>query len=244
MAKKLPRLTLGLTYFNDEKWIHEWYHQFKFYPSEVEIIIFDDASDHSPIEEVLYPIMDMPDHTPEISIYKVTKDLGFNSHGCRNAIAKLAKSEFICFFDIDMLCMGDTMGRMKQRNWQHHSLYHHQFYQFPIQRMLPYPGHINSFLCSKQLFWEAGGYDESFTGYHYGDREFIARLQKKAQFERDSGEVMMLRRMGKHGSVRPEYDKTVYFDDKYFIQPDKEENIKKLTGTVKEKVNFSYERIL
>ena len=50
--------------------------------------------------------------------------------------------------------------------------------------------------------------------------------------------------MGKHGSVRPEYDKTVYFDDKYFIQPDKEENIKKLTGTVKEKVNFSYERIL
>ena len=100
MAKKLPRLTLGLTYFNDEKWIHEWYHQFKFYPSEVEIIIFDDASDHSPIEEVLYPIRDMPDHTAEISLYKVTKDLGFNSHGCRNAIAKLAKSELLCFFDI------------------------------------------------------------------------------------------------------------------------------------------------
>ena len=242
--KPHPRLTVGLTYFNESNWIHQWYQAFHYYPKDIQVIIVDDGSTTDPIDEHLYPITDLGDWCPDVQVYKVTEDLGFNGHGCRNLIAKIADADFLAFFDIDMMCDPSTMGRMRQRNWQHHSLYHHDFYVWQRQRIKKYPGHLNSFVCSKQLFWEAGGYDESFTGHHWGDREFQERLKKKAKYIRNSGEVMTLRRNGKHGRVTDKVDKTVYIDDKCFLVPLPSEQVEKLKGTVNTKINFEYERIL
>tara|TARA_B110000467_G_C18030947_1_gene320670 strand:+ start:131 stop:427 length:297 start_codon:yes stop_codon:yes gene_type:complete len=93
---------------------------------------------------------------------------------------------------------------------------------------------------SKTIFWEAGGYDESFTGHHHGDREFMNRVAKLDVSFRDTPIIIDHVRAGKHGSVNNAVDKTVYTSEDHFYAPLAPPEVEKLRGTKTARLDFPY----
>lgn len=212
----------------------------------IDIFIVDDGSEKSTAEELLYNYV-LPEWGPTLQLWRVSRNLGFNSHGCRNLIAKYAETDSIAFFDIDMIMYPTDMAKLKTINFSDHGkrIFFHDLYIKTNQKYVNMPGHENCFVITKDLFWEAGGYDESFTGHHWGDREFVKRIIDTGAKKRHTSCKVELTRKGRHGTVRPDLvDKTVYIDDDKFIVPLSTKKVKKLKGTITRKLNFPFVRIL
>tara|TARA_B100000530_G_scaffold257530_1_gene170971 strand:+ start:30 stop:791 length:762 start_codon:yes stop_codon:yes gene_type:complete len=241
-----PRVTLGYTYFQDPQCLERQLELWKDYPSFVDIFLVDDGSEiHKALDVILDYGWDLPDYGPTFQLWRCTRNLGFNSHGCRNLIAKYALSDYIAFFDIDMQLSTETVGRLIVKKYSERSFYRHDLWIKHIQELKPYPGHMNSFLIHKDLFWEAGGYDESFTGHHHGDREFIERiLELPNVVDRHSGQVVLLNRLGRHGSVTKNVTKTEYISEDYFYAPLPIPEVEKLRGTKKQRLDFPFIKLL
>jgi len=241
-----PRVTLGYTYFQDRVHLERQLQLWKDYPSYVDIFLVDDGSeDEEALEVIKESGWDLPEYGPTFQLWKCTRNLGFNSHGCRNLIARYALSDYIAFFDIDMQISTETVGRLITRKYSERNFYQHDLWVKHEQRGVPYPGHMNSFLIHKDLYWEAGGYDESFTGHHHGDREFIERIKELPDVIcRHSGQVVLLNRKGRHGIVTSKVDKTEYPNEDYFYVPLSIPEVEKLKGTKKQRLDFPFIKLL
>ena len=123
------------------------------------------------------------------------------------------------------------------------------------QKLSTAPGHRNCFIINKELYWDAGGYDESFTGYHYGDWEFHKRVEKLQEKRGTSptwettGITVTCTRAGRHGSVRSDPELTLgrtthYVDDELFYTDKTEGQVKKLQGTKKQVIDFPFIEVL
>ena len=238
------RLTIGYTYYNDTEQLEHLLEVWKDWPSLVDIFLVDDGSQIFPAQEILHN-WNKPDYGPSFQLWRVPRDIGFNSHGCRNLIAKYASTDAIAFLDIDMEVSTETIGRLMTKVYHPRSFYQHDCWIKNKQTLMPYPGHMNSFIVNKELFWEAGGYDESFTGHHWGDREFIERVKElPGVASRHSGNVICLNRIGRHGVVDRDIERTTYVDDDRFYVPLPEEEVRKLKGTVERRLNFPFVKLL
>ena len=241
-----PRVTLGYTYFQDQVYLERQLEIWKDYPSFVDIFLVDDGSETNQALDVIKESgWELPEYGPTFQLWRCTKNLGFNGHGCRNLIAKYSLSDYIAFFDIDMQISTETVGRLITRKYSQRSFYQHDLWVKHEQRGVNYPGHMNSFLIHKDLYWEAGGYDESFTGHHHGDREFIERITKLPDVEqRHSGQVVLLNRKGRHGSVTNKVEKTDYISDDFFYAPLPIPEVEKLRGTKSKRLDFPFIKLL
>jgi len=241
-----PRITLAYTYFEDKSHLERQLELWKDYPSYVDIFLVDDGSEKNQALDILEENnFSIPEYGPTFQLWRVTRNLGFNSHGCRNLIAKYALSDYIAFFDIDMSISLETVGRLIVKKYNPRSFYRHDCWIKHMQQMNPYPGHLNCFLIHKDLYWEAGGYDESFTGHHHGDREFIERILKLPDVtERHTRQVVLLNRKGRHGSVTDKVKKTDYIDDDFFFCPLPITEVEKLRGTKKQRLDFPFIKLL
>lgn len=237
------RFTAGYTYFQEPDELEQQIKVWQTWPDQIDIFIVDDGSEIFKAEELLKDVW-IPDSGPTIQLWRCTRNLGFNSHGCRNLIAKYAETDFIAFFDMDMLMYAPDIARLKRKMFKEGMLYYHHAYVEPKQTVMQQPGHRNCFAIGKKTFWEAGGYDESFTGHHFGDNEFLSRLEDngvKIEFTETS---IVLKRLGRHGIVKGDEKKTRYIDDEFFYVPLRELEVKKLKGTVKRRLNFPFIKVL
>jgi len=241
MASKDCRFTLGYTYYNEPELLRQQLNLWKHYPHQVEIILVDDGSEEFPA----YDIVKDFDY-PNFQLWRVDEDLGFNSHGCRNLIAELADCEMILFSDIDCHFSPETIAFLKRVTFNPEKLYKFAFYSSASFIYTPWPGHPNVFAVSKDKFWEAGGYDESFTGWHHGDREFIDRLEvitEPSKMQEHLGFTVV--RGARKCMIDASVDKTTYDDIRMTIKiPNAMPPEKQLIGTVTEKINFQYSRLL
>ena len=244
-SKANLRWTFGFTYFNEPHKLEIQIEAWSKWPGNVDIFIVDDGSDIYPAKAVLENFH-LEDWQPTIQLWNVTRNLGFNSHGCRNLIAKFAETDWIQFLDIDQIMYEGDVAKIKQMVLEPKDIVHHKVYSQYKQTVTDHPGHLNSFGIHKDLFWEAGGYDESFTGHHYGDREFLERIHKLEHRKIKSNCIISLNRQGRHGRVDPKVDKTEYdpHDDKFFRVPLDEDEVKKLRGTKTQRLDFPFIRIL
>lgn len=133
-----------------------------------ELIIVDDGS--------LKPIHSFVKPSDKLKLYRVDRDLGFNSHGCRNLIMSEASNEWVVMIDIDR-CFKDpkyAFESIKKRK-----LYNKARYLFIVH--VPQWGRgihssVNDYLINKDHFFSAGGYDEEIVGQRWGDREYFEQL--------------------------------------------------------------------
>lgn len=239
MASKDCRFTIGYTYYNEPELLQQQLNLWKHYPHQVEIILVDDGSEEFPAYDIVKNF-----EYPNFQLWRVDEDLGFNSHGCRNLIADLTSCDKILFSDIDCHFSPETIAFLKRVSFNPEKLYYFSFYSSASFQYHSWPGHPNVFLVSKDKFWEAGGYDESFTGWHTGDREFIERLgviTEPAKIADYLGFTVV------RGARKCEIDAAVHritYDDVNMVIKIPHKMPNNLKGTVKEKINFSYSRLL
>ncbi len=132
--------------------------------ARLKFLVIDDHSD-TPL------LLDKGDL--DLRLVRVGDDIDWNMPGCRNLAATLAETPWMLFFDVDNVAseaslqkIVDALPRLDQRRL-------HVFRR--TENGVDVEPHINSFLITRQGFFQAGGYDEDFSG-HYGFEDVAFRM--------------------------------------------------------------------
>ena len=205
-------ITIIQTYYNERFYLETQIERWNNYNTPINIILIDDGSQIEPAENVL------KEHTINdninFSLYRVTEDIGFNSHGCRNLGARLAKSNWLLFQDIDYTLQPSDLKRLQTETLDLNSWYE---LNAKFQgRGNPYMA-LNQFLIPRKLFLDSGGYDESFVPFHYGDRELLSQLENEYQKINLDWLVLTCRRGGRKPRVDETIKIPVYDDENMLI---------------------------
>lgn len=168
-------LTYITTYCDNPEYLEQVLDTMQQCPDErLKLIVVDDCSDVSPIELI------NARSDSRISLYRITEDLGFNSHGGRNLAMKMSTTEWNLLVDIDFRVTNIENIIEQIANGELETTIPHFFaiektYLKQKQQDEAYPS-VNDFLVTKTTFWKAGGYDPEFYGWHHGDRALLHRM--------------------------------------------------------------------
>ena len=228
----MNEITIITTYYNNKSHLENFINRFielrKEEPS-FKLIVVDDGS-------MIYPaidVFDQYDNLENISLYRITKDLGFNSHGARNLGMTVSTTEWNLLTDSDI-----DLPVYQIENFIYQKIDKDDVYSFTT----------NSILIHKETFFTCKGYDEDFVNIHYGDRFFINFLKKYFNFIKLKGnnEIDKLR-----GEWKVKFSKshsiTTYDEKRNILYQPVIENAKEITDKVKERYssfNFDKKKIL
>ena len=230
-------ITIIQTYYNERFYLETQIERWNNYNTPVNIILIDDGSQIEPAENVLkeHKLND----NINFSLYRVTEDIGFNSHGCRNLGARLAQSNWLLFLDIDYTLQPADLKRLQTEPLDLNSWYE-------LNAKFKGRGNtymaLNQFLIPRKLFLDSGGYDESFVPFHYGDRELLSHLERKYQKNNLDWLVLTCRRGGRKIINDDTRSIPVYDDENMLVYSppfDKESIVRKNT-----KLNFKSEKVI
>lgn len=230
-------LTIIHTYYNEQSLLETQIERWNVYNQPVNIILIDDGSQKIPAIDVIKQ-HELKDYI-NFSLYRVTEDIGFNSHGCRNLGARLANTDWLVFLDIDYTIQPTDLRRLKEEpldpdTWYEMNAKFHG-------RGDPYMA-LNQFVIPKKMFLEHGGYDESFVPFHYGDRELLASLSETYNKKNLDWLNLTCRRGGRKAIHDHTADIPVYDDDKMVFYT-KNFRLSEIVKTDK-KINFDWTQLL
>lgn len=233
----MNNLTIIHTYYNEESFLETQIERWNVYNTPVNVILIDDGSQKIPAIDVIKrnKIKD----NINFSLYRVTKDIGFNSHGCRNLGARLAATDWLVFLDIDYTIQPSDLARLQKE-----PLDSDTWYEMNARfkgRGDPYMA-LNQFIIPKKLFLENGGYDESFVPFHYGDRELLGSLTEKYNKSNLDWLILTCRRGGRK-AIHDETAEIPVYDDEKMVFYTRKFDANKLKK-VDTYVNFDWERVL
>lgn len=168
----MNKLSLVQTYYNEPELLQKCVDRWNNFSADLHIILIDDGSK-------IHPAIDVIEQNKirdniKFSLYAVDDDIGFNSHGCRNLGAMVAKTDWIMFLDIDYTAQPGDITKLvydTEFNMPWYNFYS-RINNKPNSTYVP----LNQFITRKDFFWEVGGYNESYVRWHYGDREFLRNM--------------------------------------------------------------------
>ena len=130
-------------------------------------------------------------HAADIALYRIDDDIPWNRGGARNLAARECLTPWLLMLDIDHVLTADNAARLVAhlplRNGD-------VWYRFPRERIGradetrrkdkipddcergPVKPHIDSYLVSRAAYWQAGGYNESFSGCLGGGTIFLDHM--------------------------------------------------------------------
>lgn len=159
--------TLGTTYYENPEHLKEFVS--KHLPYVDELIVVDDGSQVVRAAEVITP-------RPRLKLYRVTKDYGFNSHGCRNLIMNEASNDWVALVDVDRVFLDGGKELLKIDTSVLDINIKYKFIVHVLKEGHKVHQGVNDYIINKQLFFKAGGYDEELIGIRNGDRDFFYQL--------------------------------------------------------------------
>jgi hypothetical protein len=233
----MNEITVITTYYNNEDLLRKFIENFLLIEN-IRLIIVDDGS-------MIHPAIDTVKNFPadRISLYRIKKDLGFNSHGARNLGHTVSVTDWIIFVDIDcnLLDIADDIKKLRYANLNENSVYYFN---------------LNTFLIHKEVYGSCKGYDEEFINIHYGDRFFLEYL--KDNFKSVQMTRLIPTRPNKNVIFSSEHEITTYDDEKkIFYQPitDVTNSIENVKAMVKKRykehdffnkhvLNFEWEKLI
>ena len=205
-------ITIIHTYYNERSYLETQIERWNCYNTPVNIILIDDGSQIEPAENVL------KEHTLtdniNFSLYRVTEDIGFNGHGCRNLAARVAQSNWLLFLDIDYTLQPSDLKRLQTETLDLNSWYE---LNAKFQGRDNTYTALNQFMIPRKLFLDSGGYDESFVPFHYGDRELLSQLEHEYKKINLDWLVLTCRRGGRKVKVDNTAKIPVYDDENMLI---------------------------
>ncbi len=208
-------VSFNITYYNEPKWLLWWYDRMveldkqgcDFY-----LNVCDDGSQTYPATKFFkkYPPL------PQMRLFRVTEDIGFNSHGARNLLMKTTLTDWNVMSDIDRRYPLDHMVEMTDCDL---ILKEGNYYSFrEITKASPDGFSVNEYIVHKNDFWKTGGYDEEFVNIHFGDRYFLDCLRQVAHRQKKQEWGVKYAR-GARDVTWLDIPKTIYPDDKTLIHP-------------------------
>lgn len=183
------KITLGTTYYNSPDELKLFIENHIEYVDE--LIVVDDGSQIYPASDFLTPVT-------KLKLYRVKKDYGFNSHGCRNLIMKEAENDWVIMLDIDRQFTNpkESIESIKNRKLREKTLYRFMAMTKRKGVILYNTIHesVNDYLINKNHFFEAGGYDEELIGHRTGDRQYFEQLKHFGkEYVMHDVEILLLR---------------------------------------------------
>lgn len=191
---KLDGFTLIVPYYRNVEMLKRQLAHFAYYDDRIQIIVVDDGSPEAAIDVLNRSGFSWNTFGGRLQIYRILKDIPWNRGGARNLGAKICTTQWLMHMDIDhVMPIGCSkaifdLDNLKPTHW----------YRFPRYRYgaadetrnkdaLPRDAtfgaikpHIDSYLCTKNLYWLAGGYDEDYSGCLGGGSPFLQQLEKSA----------------------------------------------------------------
>lgn len=183
------KITLGTTYYNSPNELELFISNHIEYVDE--LIVVDDGSE-------IYPATNYLTSIPKLKLYRIKKDYGFNSHGCRNLIMKEAENDWVILLDVDRKFENpkENIEAIRRRKLKEGTLYRFMAMTSRNGKILYHTVHasVNDYLVNKNHFFEAGGYDEELIGHRTGDREYFEQLKHYGQeYLMHDVEILLLR---------------------------------------------------
>lgn len=186
---RLGRFSLIVPFYRNLMMLRHQIRAWEEYPAEVPVVLVDDGSPE-PAREVLLEEAS-PELLRRVSLYRIGVDIPWNRGGARNLGTLQAPTDWVVHIDIDHVLPALLAARLLEhevdpRHW-------YRFERFRVGKAdetrrkdkIPEDAefgkihpHIDSYLCTRALYWKAGGYNEDFSGCLGGGSPFLAELEK------------------------------------------------------------------
>jgi glycosyltransferase involved in cell wall biosynthesis len=157
----------------------------------VRVIVVDDGSPE-PAEPIIRRRAN-EDLLKRIELYRIGVDIPWNRGGARNLGAQQAATDWIVHIDIDHLLPPECAHALLKaevlpdRWYRFRRFRNGQADETRMKDALPrsqtfgeIKPHIDSYLVTRDLYWQAGGYNEDFSGCLGGGSPFLQELEKLA----------------------------------------------------------------
>ena len=193
-----------------------------------------------------------------IDLYRTTKDIGFNSHGCRNLAMKKTDTEWNLLMDIDwtpdIKSIKEIYNFVKYNNTDKLKVYNLKNF-FGSKSVTNERRFTNvAFLIHKDTFWKATGYDEELINMHTGDDLFYESLIDSGAIMTSTSWKVKALRNGRKVIYSSNTDITTYDDKELLVyQPRSYTDIQNIRQKVSERnkskghkdtITFSWEKII
>lgn len=161
------------------------------------IIIVDDGSPETPAADVV--ARQSPSHRRQVRVFRIEEDRRWNWLAARNIGFHHASEGWCLVTDIDHLVPKDTLEACLYG--VHDTRVAYAFARREHTGAAIHP-HSASFLLTRALFWQTGGYDEALSGYYGSDGEFRKRLARIAPLKVLTDTLIRYERVGDSSTTR------------------------------------------
>lgn len=189
---KLDEFTLIVPFYRNCEMLGHQIAAWEEYPSEVQIILVDDGSPE-PARDVLMSRASRK-LLERVDLYRIGVDIPWNRGGARNLATQEAMTDWIVHVDIDHILPARFARELLYIDFDPGRWYRFERFRVgkadetrrkdkiadDIEFGKIHP-HIDSYLCTRDLYWKAGGYDEDYSGCLGGGTPFLKTLEKVAK---------------------------------------------------------------
>lgn len=196
----MTQITLIVPYYRQPLMLAEHLRQWVGYSSlalhTFKFIIVDDGSPEPALGVVNDFLLHHRWNTQiDLRAYRVAQDIPWNRGGARNLGATEADTPWLLHLDTDHVLMPGCADQLAQDIASYDAAYWYRFRRFRVgaaddtrkkddladaDEYGEIKPHIDSYLCTRELFWRTGGYDEDYSGCLGGGSPFLKRLSNTA----------------------------------------------------------------
>jgi hypothetical protein len=112
-------------------------------------------------------------------LWQMGVDVRWNQDACRNVGVREAPTSWVLLTDMDHVVPPDTWRYLMETKLKKKNA--HKFARVSAPALKPYKPHPNSWALTRNLYWDAGGYDEALAGNYGTDGDFLVRLRRVAE---------------------------------------------------------------
>lgn len=182
-------ITLVVPYYRSPAMLARQVEEWNRYPSDIRVIAVDDGSPE-PAEPVIRQLA-TPELLSRLALYRIGIDIPWNRGEARNLGAHVARTNWILQADIDHILPVESAQALLASAFDPSRWY--RFRRFRVGKAdetrkkdaLPREAefgevkpHCDSYLCTRELYHAAGGYNLAFSGCLGGGSPFLAELEK------------------------------------------------------------------